>query len=75
MVAIGLSAKKIRSYLHHFLLWWVRTIESWTYQELVIWFIEACRDICPAAHAAGVLQRYFKKLDMTMVRGAMQIAA
>lgn len=36
-------------------------------------FVEACRDICPAAHAAGVLQRYFK-LGSTMFLDA-QIAA
>lgn len=74
MVTIGLSTKLIRRYLHQFLLWWVKTIDSWTYQELVVWFVEACRDICPAAHAAGVLQRYFKESGVTMRLGA-QIAA
>lgn len=63
MVTIGLSTKQIRRYLHQFLLWWVKTIESWTYQELVIWFVEACRDSCPVAHAMALLQSYFKKLD------------
>lgn len=74
MVTIGLSTKQIRRYLHQFLLWWVKTIESWTYQELVIWFVEACRNICPAAHAAGVLQHYFKESDMTMLLGAQIVA-
>ena len=62
MVTIGLSTKKIRRYLHQFLLWWVKTIDAWTYQELTIWFISMCWDIYPAAHAAALLQRYFSKL-------------
>ena len=63
MVIIGLSTKYIRRYLHQFLLWWVKTIDSWSYQELIIWFVEACRDICPAAHAQALLQSYFNKLE------------
>ena len=51
MVIIGFSTKHIRRYLHQFLLWWAKTIDSWSYQELITWFVEACRDICPAAHA------------------------
>jgi hypothetical protein len=74
MVIDGLSAKRIRRYLHHFLLWWVITIDSWTYKKLVIWFIETCRDICPAAYAAGLLRSYSKELDMTTFLG-LQIAA
>jgi len=58
-----------------FLLWWVNTTDSWTYQELVVWFVKVCRDICPAAHAAGVLKRYFKDLDTTMLLDSLQIAA
>jgi hypothetical protein len=69
-VTIGLSATFIRRYMHQFFLWWVKTSGSWTYQELVIWFVEACWDICPVAHAAGVLKRYPNKLDMPMFLGA-----
>lgn len=68
MVSIGLSTKRIRRYLHQFLLWWVKTIESWTYQELVIWFVEACRDIYPVAHAGALLYGYFNKLGMLISR-------
>jgi hypothetical protein len=35
---------------------------TWQYQELISWFVESCWDINPAAHAAGLLQRYFNKL-------------
>lgn len=70
MVTIGLSTKQIRSYLHQFLLWWAKTIDAWTYQELVIWFVEACYDIYPIAHAAAVWQSYFNKLGMPIFLGA-----
>ncbi len=74
MVTIGLSANFIRRYLHKFLLWWVATSESWTYQELVIWFVEACWDIRPVAHAAGVLKRYINALDMPISLGEYRAA-
>ncbi|MBX3710214.1 MAG: hypothetical protein KIT56_08705 [Gammaproteobacteria bacterium] len=70
MVTIGLSTKRIRRYLQQFLLWWVKTIDSWTYQELVMWFVEACWDIYPVAHAAALLQGYFNRLDMSICLGA-----
>jgi hypothetical protein len=55
MVTIGISTKRIRRYLHHFLLWWANTTKIWNYEELITWFCEACFDICPAAMAAGLL--------------------
>ncbi|MBX3710312.1 MAG: hypothetical protein KF702_11340 [Gammaproteobacteria bacterium] len=70
MVAIGLSTKQTRRYLHQFLLWWVKTIESWTYQELIIWFVEACWDIYPVAHAGALLHGYFNKLGMSISQRA-----
>jgi hypothetical protein len=66
MVTIGLSTKLIRRYLHQFLLWWTKTSGTWQYQELISWFVESCWDINPAAHAAGLLQRYFNKLYAEM---------
>lgn len=67
MVTIGFSAKHIRRYLNQFIRWWVKTIDSWTYQKLVIWFVEACWDINPNAHAAALLQRHFIKLDTMLL--------
>jgi hypothetical protein len=66
MVTIGLSTKQIRRYLHQFLLWWAKTIEAWTYEELITWFIEACWDIYPIAHASALLQRFLIELDKPM---------
>lgn len=62
MVTIGLSTNRIRRYLHQFLLWWAKTSGTWQYHELINWFVESCWDINPAAYAAGLLQRQFKKL-------------
>lgn len=62
MVTIGLSTKRIRRYLHQFLLWWGKTSETWQYQELIGWFVQSCWDLMPAAYAAGLLQRYITKL-------------
>jgi hypothetical protein len=62
MVTIGISTNRIRRYLHKFLLWWAKTSGTWTYHELIDWFIKSCWDINPAAHAAGLLKRYFTKL-------------
>jgi RNA-directed DNA polymerase len=58
MVITGFFTRRIRRYLHHFLLWWTKTSGTWTYHELIEWFIRSCRDIDPAAFAAGLLQRY-----------------
>jgi hypothetical protein len=58
MVATGLSARKISSYLHRWSLWWMGTSESWTYQELLGWFFNACWESNPAAGiAAGLLYK------------------
>lgn len=60
MVNSGLSAHRIRSYLHRWVLWWVRTSNSWSYQELLEWFLHVCWDVTPAAYAAGLLQQAVK---------------
>lgn len=61
MVIDGLSAKRIKRYLHDWLCWWVKTSDTWQYHELIKWFVETCWDINPAAFAAGLLQRHFMK--------------
>lgn len=35
MVADGLSARRIRNYLHLWAVWWVRSSEVWKYEELL----------------------------------------
>ena len=67
MVIDGLSARRIRIYLHCWALWWVRTSQSWQYQELLKWFLEVCWDIGPAAYAAGLLQQAIKRAYYDLV--------
>jgi hypothetical protein len=56
MVKDEVSLPRITNYLHRWGTWWVRTSESWDYQELLRWFINACWDRSPAAgFAAGLL--------------------
>ena len=57
MVADGLSAQRIKRYLHRWTLWWVRTSDSWQYEELLEWFLRVCWDEGPAAFAVTLLQR------------------
>lgn len=57
MVNDGVSLQKIRNYLHHFIIWWVKTVEIWNYEELLYSFIGTCWEIKPAAIAAGLLQK------------------
>ena len=39
MVKDGLSAKRIKHYLHLWTVWWVNATELWTYEELLERFI------------------------------------
>lgn len=55
------SPRRIRSYLHRWGTWWVRTAETWGYQDLLVWFLEVCRDPVPAAYAAGLYWHDVKK--------------
>jgi len=61
MVDTGFSIRQIRNYLHRFVLWWVRTSDTWQYHELINWLIESCWEIKPAAIAAGLLQHRLNK--------------
>ncbi len=51
----GTSSQRIKSYLHRWAMWWVRTSNSWQYMELLEWFLNECWDPNPAAYAAGLL--------------------
>ncbi|HAT9719176.1 TPA: hypothetical protein JBD64_15390 [Legionella pneumophila subsp. pneumophila] len=58
MVMDGISSRRISAYLHRWTTWWVRTSETWGYQELLEWFLTACWAPNPAAiYAAGLLTR------------------
>lgn len=61
MVFDGLSAQRIRNYLHRWVAWWVMTSETWQYQELLRWFIDVCWHVPTAHYAAGLYQLYFKR--------------
>lgn len=61
MVKDGVSPKRIRRYLHLWACWWVRTTESWGYQELFEWFLNVCWDFKPATYAAGLHHRAYVK--------------
>ena len=52
MVIDRLSAKRIRSYLHRWILWWVRTTDyAWRYEDVLKWFLAVCWDGDVAAYA------------------------
>lgn len=57
MVKYGVSLRKIRNYLHRFVTWWVRTIENWKYEDILVWFLRVCRDATVAAYAEGLLHK------------------
>ncbi len=42
----------------HYSTWWVRTSESWLYQDLLLWFLSVCWDEHAAAYATGLLHRH-----------------
>lgn len=68
MVIDGLSACRIRCYLHRWASWWVGTAQIWQYQELLEWFLNVCWDRNAAAYAAGLLHRSTNEIDQYHVR-------
>lgn len=62
MVALGVSTRRIRNYLHCYFLWWVNTT-TWNYEYLIKQFIAMCWNIIPAAYAAGLLIRRIRQSD------------
>ena len=61
MVHFGLSTRRIRGYLHRFVLWWVNTTRIWNYEALISWFCDACFEIEPAAFATGLLLKRIRE--------------
>ncbi len=67
MVLDGFSARRIRSYLHRWVIWWLRTADNWKYDELLNWLIRSCWDNNPAVLiAAGLLEQYKLKDQSAM---------
>ena len=59
MVLDGFSTRRIRSYLHRWVVWWLRTADSWKYTELLNWLIHSCWEMSPAALiAAGLIEQH-----------------
>ncbi len=66
MVVNKVFPLRIKSYLHRWCGWWVRTTELWSYQELLEWFLHACWEPNPAAvYATGLFHRVRKSFDKT----------
>jgi hypothetical protein len=56
MVNDGFSTRRIKSYLSRWCSWWVRSSQSWQYQELLGWFLHVCRDLKVAQIAIALFQ-------------------
>jgi hypothetical protein len=57
MVNDGVSLRRIRSYLNRWCTWWVKSSQSWQYEEIMRWFIQVCRDSAAKSIAATLLER------------------
>jgi hypothetical protein len=57
MVIDGVSLGRIRSYLNRWCTWWVKSSQSWQYEEIMRWFIQVCRDSAAKSIAATLLER------------------
>lgn len=69
MVISGLSALKIRNYLHRWLVWWATTSTTWQYQELIQRFIDVCWDESATAYAAALASLQLNTLHTCSVDG------
>lgn len=64
MIYYGISTQHIRHYLNSWARWWMLTIESWSYPEILARLIDSCweTNLHVAAMAEGLRQRYLKKI-------------
>ena len=58
MVNDGVSLRRIKSYLRRWCAWWVRSSQSWQYQELLEWFLQVCRDFSVSQIAEELLEEF-----------------
>lgn len=63
MVADGFSTLKIKIYLSRWALWWVGTSQTWTYDDILTVFIEACWQESLAIYAKALLTEHRAKLE------------
>lgn len=56
MVNSGVSLRRIRNYLHRFVLWWQKTSTEWSYQTLLRDFVSTCKIPAPAGIAADLFR-------------------
>ena len=66
MTQSGLSALKIQTYLRQWATWWGRTVEGWSYDQLLSQFIHACyeHNLPAAIVAEGLRLRHAQKVAM-----------
>ena len=57
MVADQFSTAKIKNYLRRWTQWWAKTVESWSYHELLQRFLDVCWDATAAIYAVALFQR------------------
>ena len=67
MVHDGFSIQSIRRYLHRFVLWWVNTAETWTYDEILILYQETCWNKRLAMFAEELRMQYAVKKSHTTI--------
>lgn len=75
MVNDGVSLPRIKSYLHRWCSWWVRTAQNWHYQELMAWFIQACWDSTAKHIATTILKEQLNLRNHVMAPMALNSRA
>jgi hypothetical protein len=61
MVIDEVSPRRIRNYLHRWVMWWVNATETWRYRELINSFIGFCWDANVAAYATSLHELHLIK--------------
>jgi hypothetical protein len=67
MVIDGTSSRRIRNYLHRWVMWWTKTSTTWEYQELLQHFIDAYWHGQATAYAIALSGHHFKTLHTQSV--------
>ena len=67
MVIDGFSIRRIRNYLHRWVMWWTTTSTTWQYQELLQRFIDVCWHEQATAYAVALSSHHLKELHSESV--------
>ena len=67
MVADGASLPQTRIYIRRFVMWWVKTVVSWSYNELVESLIQSCWSSHIASIVYGLLQPTLRRNSDTSI--------